>query len=184
MMTAGDRAVCRICGEGHLDIRVKKNMTYYKGTESELDLVYSVCNNCGSEQAADNQLRTNKRAKVKFKKSVDGLLTGGEVRAIREKLKLNQSEAALVFGGGPVAFSKYENDDVTQSEAMDKMIRLAAALPAAFDYLARQAGIKKMIAGTKWEALEGLTSVPTARHRPELRVVENKVNHEHPSYAA
>lgn len=141
-MTTSDRAICRICGSGHLDSRVKKNMVEYKGVPGELDAVYSVCDGCGSEQAAGNQLRTNKRFMIKFKKTVDGLLTGKEVRAIREKLKLSQSDAALVFGGGPVAFSKYESDDVAQSEAMDKMIRLAAELPTAFEYLARQAGIE------------------------------------------
>jgi len=82
------------------------------------------------------RLRTNKRAMIKFKKTVDGLLTGEQVRAVREKLKLSQSDAAKVFGGGPVAFSKYESDDVAQSEATDKMLRLASERPIAFEYLA------------------------------------------------
>jgi len=135
-MTTCARIVCRIRGDGHLDSRVKKNNVGYKGVESELDLMYSVCDVCGSEQAAGNQLRTNKRAMIKFKKTVDGLLTGEQVRAVREKLKLSQSDAAKVFGGGPVAFSKYESDDVAQSEATDKMLRLASELPIAFEYLA------------------------------------------------
>ena len=72
---------------------------------------------------------------IEFRKKVDGLLTGSQVRSIRKSLGLNQAEAARVFGGGPVAFSKYENDDVTQSEAMDKLLRLASRLPAAMDIL-------------------------------------------------
>lgn len=33
---------------------------------------------------------------------------GGEIRAIRKKLKLSQKEAAELFGGGVNAFSEYE----------------------------------------------------------------------------
>ena len=82
-----------------------------------------------------HQARDNKRRMVAFKKSVDGLLTGAEVRALRERLGLKQSDAARVFGGGVVAFSKYENDDVTQSEAMDKLMRLADRVPQARNML-------------------------------------------------
>jgi len=145
-MTTCARIVCRICGDGHFDSRVKKNNIGYKEVESELDLMYSVCDVCGSEQAAGNQLRTNKRAMIKFKKIVDGLLTGEQVRAVREKLKLSQSDAAKVFGDRPVAFPKYESDDVAQSEAMDKVLRLASELPIAFEYLARKSGKKKAAA--------------------------------------
>jgi HTH-type transcriptional regulator / antitoxin MqsA len=144
MIATSDKVICAICGNGHLDSRVKKHVVEYRGAQHLLDVEYSICDGCGSEQAAGNQLRNNKRAMIRFKKTVDGLLTGKEVRAIRERLKLSQSEAARVFGGGPVAFSKYESDDVAQSEAMDKMIRLAGDLPSAFEYLAKQAGITQV----------------------------------------
>lgn len=44
---------------------------------------------------------------------------------------INKSEAARIFGGGPVAFSKYEADDLAQSGVMDRFLRLAAAVPEA-----------------------------------------------------
>lgn len=183
-MTTVDKAACRVCGNGHLHACIRKNNVEYKGVQAELDVSYSVCDGCSSEQAAGNQLRANKRAMIKFKKTVDGLLTGEEVREIREMLRLSQVEAAKVFGGGPVAFSKYENDDVAQSWAMDKMIRLAAEIPTAFDYLARQAGIKKAIAVSSWSMLDSLPATSTPQHRPKLRVVERKINNEPPRYAA
>lgn len=136
---------CPICGEGNLQPKVGKNLVEYKGQSTEITFQYSVCDACGSEQSDAAQLRANKRAMVAFKKGVDGLLTGAEVRAIRERLRLSQTEAAKVFGGGPVAFSKYESDDVTQSEAMDKLLRLADAVPSAFNFLAKQAGIQRDI---------------------------------------
>jgi HTH-type transcriptional regulator / antitoxin MqsA len=137
---------CRICGDGQLELRSEKNSVEYNGISTELDLLYSVCDHCGSEQSSSQQLRNNKRAMVEFRKKSDELLTGKEIRAIREKLGLSQAQAALVFGGGPVAFSKYESDDVTQSEAMDKLIRLAAELSPAYEYLVQRAGLDKHVA--------------------------------------
>lgn len=113
---------------------------------------------------------------VAFKKEVDGLLTGAEVHALREKLGLSQAEAAQVFGGGPVAFSKYENDDVAQSEAMDKLLRLAAELPGVFELLSRRAGLERVLVGEQWQEAEGwLTELryKARPRRPILRVVSS-----------
>lgn len=135
------RNICPICDEGLLHEQVGKNSVDYKGHTAELDLHYSVCDACGSEQSGATQLSANKRAMMAFKKRVDGLLSGREIRALRERLGISQAEAAKIFGGGPVAFSKYESDDVAQSEAMDKLLRLVAIVPDALDYLRRKAGL-------------------------------------------
>jgi YgiT-type zinc finger domain-containing protein len=78
--------ICPICGEGCLEARVDKNPVEYKGQSTVLDAHYSVCDSCGSEQTSAVQSRTNKRAMIAFRKHVDGLLTGAEVRALRERL--------------------------------------------------------------------------------------------------
>ncbi|PPK75627.1 HTH-type transcriptional regulator/antitoxin MqsA [Methylobacter tundripaludum] len=132
---------CPICGEGHLQLRVDQNETEYKGHNGLISLFYSECDACGSEQADAIQTRNNKRAMLAFKKEVDGLLTGAQLKELRNRLNITQSQAAAIFGGGPVAFSKYESDDVMQSESMDKLLRLADAVPAAFTHLALQAGV-------------------------------------------
>ena len=133
-----DSRRCPVCEEGNLSEQVEKNQVHYKGVEAELDLHFSVCDSCGSDQADVRQTRLNKRYMVAFKKQVDGLLTGSEVKSVREKLGLTQSEAARIFGGEPVAFSKYDSDDVTQSEAMDRLLRVAVEVPEAVEYLARR----------------------------------------------
>ncbi len=166
---------CPVCGEGVLRPQVGKNAVEYKGVHQEIDLHFSLCDGCGSEQADPSQLRQNKRAMVAFKKEVDGLLSGEEVRALRKRLGLNQADAARVFGGGPVAFSKYESDDVAQSDAMDKLLRLADALPGAFGLLARRAGLEPG-AETIWKKAEdwavSATSEPTTK-QPRLRIVSS-----------
>ena len=138
-ITATD-TLCPICGEGMLVLHVEEDAVAYKGVTRTVPSQYKVCTACGSEQADMDDLRVNKRAMQAFKKEVDGLLTGQEVRRIRERLGLTQAEAAELFGGGPVAFSKYESDDVMQSEAMDKLLRLANSFQTIVLNFLRQRG--------------------------------------------
>jgi DNA-binding transcriptional regulator YiaG len=67
------------------------------------------------------------------KRSYDGLLTPDEIHRSRRLLKLTQEEASKVFGGGANAFSKYERGEVTQSAAMDRLIRLCVNHPELVD---------------------------------------------------
>ncbi|HCU0191106.1 TPA: type II toxin-antitoxin system MqsA family antitoxin [Citrobacter koseri] len=136
-------AVCPICGEGHLTMRMEMDEITYKGKTKQITDIYYICDHCHVEQSGAKELKNNKRTMNEFKKEVDGLLTGKEVFEIRSNLGLTQDQASLVFGGGPKAFSKYETDDVIQSESMDNLIRVAAAQPAAFEFLCKRSGIKR-----------------------------------------
>jgi HTH-type transcriptional regulator / antitoxin MqsA len=118
------KELCPICGEGHVTSLVEMIESEYKGRTTMLPSHYRLCDACHSDFAGAKEGKLNKRAIMAFRKSVDGLLTGAEICALREKYKLTQTQAAKLFGGGPVAFSKYENDDVSQSESMDSLLRL------------------------------------------------------------
>lgn len=131
---------CPLCEQGVLDEHESSKLAEYKGVKRTVPLYFSCCSVCGTEQANTRHLRANKRAMQAFKKEVDGLLTGAQIRQIRESFELTQADAAQVFGGGPVAFSKYESEDVAQSEGMDKLLRVAQAVPAAFTWLKQHAG--------------------------------------------
>jgi HTH-type transcriptional regulator/antitoxin MqsA len=137
--------LCAICGEGHLHITVEASPATYKGATKDLPLYGSTCDACGSEQANAVDVRNNKRAMQAFKKEVDGLLTGAEIAAIRAQYGITQKQAAAIFGGGPVAFSKYEADDVTQSEPMDNSLRLCRAKLDSFIWLADKAGLTAVV---------------------------------------
>ncbi|HHI93159.1 MAG TPA: type II toxin-antitoxin system MqsA family antitoxin [Gammaproteobacteria bacterium] len=178
-MTNDLSSLCPICGEGHLQPRIGRSPVEYKGQTSEVEFHSSVCDACESEQLDAAQLRANKRAMVAFKKQVDGLLSGAEVRALREKLGLSQADAAKVFGGGPVAFSKYESDDVAQSEAMDKLLRLAAEIPAAFEVLTHRVDDGSVATSMEWEEVRGWSveiSSESSTKRPQLRVVSSSTS--------
>ncbi|WP_300336810.1 type II toxin-antitoxin system MqsA family antitoxin [Accumulibacter sp.] len=127
-----DRTLCPLCGEGHITPRTERQETEYRGKQGTVTLRYAECDACGSEITGDADGRANKRAVLAFRKSVDGLLTGAEIRALREKFGITQEQASRLFGGGPKAFSKYEADDVAPSEAMNTLLCLVRRSEDAF----------------------------------------------------
>ena len=141
---------CPICEEGQLHSRSEPMTVEHLGQQGKIESRYAVCDGCGSEQAGATEARFNKRSMIAFKKQVQGLLTGAELQNLRKHWGLKQADAAKVFGGGPVAFSKYEADDVMQSDAMDKLLRLAAEVPAALDKLIADAGVERKTQ-TSWQ---------------------------------
>ena len=124
--------LCPLCGEGHITPRTESTVTEYRDKQGTVPVRFSECDACGSEIAGDEESRANKRAVLAFRKSVDGLLAGAEIRALREKFGITQDQAARLFGGGPKAFSKYESDDVAHSEAMNNLLRLVRQSDDAF----------------------------------------------------
>lgn len=137
-----DGGLCPACGEGHLSSHVAHEPVEYKGLQKELPLHYSVCDHCGSELAGAVESKQNARAMVAFKKEVDGLLSGAEIKKFREKFDLTQDMCAQIFGGGAVAFCRYENDDIAQSQQMDKLLRLCRLDPQNIAKLASQSGVE------------------------------------------
>ena len=127
-----EKLLCPLCEEGHTTLQYAQTEVEYSGQKGVIETQLRRCDVCESELVGDVEGRANKRAMIAFRKTVDGLLTGEEIRAIRDKYRLTQTQAAQLFGGGPVAFSKYENDDVAHSEAMDSLLRLVKQSEDAF----------------------------------------------------
>lgn len=132
------RELCPICGEGHVTAQVQEIESDYKGHKATLPLHYRLCNICTSDFAGTPESKLNRRVLVAFRKRIDGLLTGVEIAALRKQYQMTQGQAARLFGGGPVAFSKYENDDVAQSESMDNLLRLVRRSAEAFWHLVQE----------------------------------------------
>ena len=134
--------LCPICGEGHVTAEVQMVENEYKGQKADLPLHYKQCDTCTSDFAGIAESKLNKRVLMAYRKQVDTLLPGEEITALRKQYQLTQAQAARLFGGGPVAFSKYENDDVAQSEAMDTLLRLVRRSPEAFWALVEEKGMQ------------------------------------------
>lgn len=132
---------CAACGSDKLIAHKENSPVTYKGKQGSIVTLYSSCENCGSETVTDEQSKLNQRLFMEFKKVSEGFLTGAQMRQLRERLCITQSEASLIFGGGPNAFTKYENDDVMQSSSMDKLVRISVDFPDVFEKLKEQSGV-------------------------------------------
>jgi len=132
---------CVVCGEGKLHLEESERTTEIDGVAYTVPFCTHWCAACGTKQGLNEDLRFNARAMRQLRKKHCGLLTGEEVRACRKKLGLNQDQAAKLFGGGPVAFSKYENDEIAQSDAMDTLIWIVAMNPGLMIALAERRNI-------------------------------------------
>ena len=124
-----EKMCCGVCGEPALRTR-EENSTLTAGDISRVVLVrFTECEVCGSISYDDDQERFNRRQRLAFRKQAEGLLTGKEIQALRSRRGLTQKNAAALFGGGPVAFAKYEADEVCQSQAMDRLLRAYDQVP-------------------------------------------------------
>lgn len=139
--------LCPLCGEGSVHETRFDEPFEYKGKTITISLHCKECDVCGSEFSDAATSKKNQRVINAAKKQIDKLLDSDSIARLRKKWNVTQVEAGRIFGGGPVAFSKYESDDVVQSEAMDKLLRVADAVPEARHWLLMHAGLTSKKSG-------------------------------------
>ena len=66
------------------------------------------------------------------------MLKPEEIRRIRKRLGLAQTEAGQMIGGGPRAFQKYESGDLLPSRAISSALTLLDHDPKALTVLKKQ----------------------------------------------
>jgi HTH-type transcriptional regulator/antitoxin MqsA len=113
----------------------------YKGHKTVRPFHYRLRNVNTSDFAGAPESKLNRRELMAFRKRIYGLLTGAGITALRKQYKLTQGKAARLFGGGPVALSKYENDDMAQAESMDNLLRLVRRSAEVFWQLVEEKGM-------------------------------------------
>jgi HTH-type transcriptional regulator/antitoxin MqsA len=114
---------CPLCdGDTVRDIR--KLEFVYKGRPKTINQPGRYCLKCGEGILSPSDTLSTQREIADFHKQTDGLLTSEELKKARTTLKLTQKKAGELFGGGPMAFSKYERGEITQSLSTDTLIRL------------------------------------------------------------
>lgn len=124
--------LCPLCEKGKL-IEEKKNLAFkykehVKNFENERAFVCNVCQYEGLSSEANKRIE---KELTDFRRSVDGLFSCVELKAIREELGLNKKEMAKLLSVNEKTIGRYENGKVTQSEHMDKLYRVLRAFPSA-----------------------------------------------------
>ena len=130
---------CPICGARNwVDGSHQVELSHHNVPLTVNDLVHSECDECGYELILPHQTRRNDTLIRDARREASGLLTSSMIKAIRRKLGVSQQHMAALIGCGKNAFSKYERGEVTQSAAMDKLLRILDASPEAFEILEKQ----------------------------------------------
>jgi putative zinc finger/helix-turn-helix YgiT family protein len=127
---------CPVCGAANPAFFTYSDTVDFRGMQLDVEnLQESKCRNCGhkwvtdEQRAHNNSIMRDAYALVRDElREKHGLLIGQEIAHMREFFALNQREAAALFGGGYNAFNKYESGEVLQSFAMDRLLRLTAAV--------------------------------------------------------
>ena len=136
------KVACPDCEDGALTAETYSSEFRYNGRAIRVDgLERYRCEACGSDPVLNDQIKRNQNRIADAKRGVDRLLTGDQIRRVRELLGISQADAAQVFGGGGNAFSKYERGEVVQSVPMDRLLRIVADNPALLNQLAAYAGM-------------------------------------------
>ncbi len=132
---------CLICDVGNLIPAQRTEALHYKKRVLTVQGFWvSNCDQCGACLVTPSQAKANQRLMADAERQADGVLVGDEIKAVREFMGLNRSEASKVFGGGPNAFSKYERGEIHPSEAVNKLLLLARDIPAVRSKLLKSAG--------------------------------------------
>ena len=127
---------CPTCGTGNLIVATRELPYSYKGKSTVIKAVKGkFCNNPKCREVVvdiDESARMSKEM-LAFNKKVNRELTPIDLLAnVRERFKLNQQQAAKVFGGGTNAFSRYESGKTKPPVALIKLFKVLDKHPDLF----------------------------------------------------
>ena len=117
---------CPVCGAAEL-VRDTRDMPYtYKGESTLIPaLTGDYCPAC-AEVVLDMEEAERFGQQIReFNKQVNAAIVDPQfIVGVRKKLKLDQREAAALFGGGVNAFSRYENGKTKPPLALVKLLKV------------------------------------------------------------
>jgi HTH-type transcriptional regulator/antitoxin MqsA len=115
---------CPSCGAATL-VRDTRDLTYtYKGETTTIpDVRGTFCAACGESVLTPAESSRVSAAMLEFNKQVNAsIVDPAFIARVRKKLALGQRQAAAIFGGGPNAFSRYENGKTKPPLALVKLL--------------------------------------------------------------
>jgi HTH-type transcriptional regulator/antitoxin MqsA len=115
---------CPSCAGAKL-VRGTRDIPYtYKGETTTIPAVRGdFCPACGESVLAAAESSRVSAAMLEFNKQVNASIVDPHfIARVRRKLALDQREAAAIFGGGPNAFSRYENGKTKPPLSLVKLL--------------------------------------------------------------
>ena len=123
---------CPSCMEEHnVQIVEVEEKATFKGVNVVFLATYEYCSNSEEYWETEEMLRANSLAIKDAYRKIVGLLTSYEIKAIREKYGISQSDFSDVLGWGSKTITRYENHQV-QDRAHDDILRKIVCDPKWF----------------------------------------------------
>ena len=97
------------------------------------------CPKCHEVVLRFDDARRLRRRALEIYRGKYGLLSGDEIRSIRERFGLTQAELARLLRLGGNTISRWEAGRNVQTAAMDVLVRMIRDLPGSLDYLRKHA---------------------------------------------
>ena len=126
---------CPACGAAQL-VRDTRDLPYtYKGEATIIPAVTGDwCPACGEAVLDGTESARTSAAMLEFNKQVNAAIIDPQfIASVRKKLRLDQREAAEIFGGGVNAFSRYENCKTKPPLALVKLLKVLDRHPDLID---------------------------------------------------
>lgn len=117
---------CPVCGEMELVHDVRDVSYTYKGETTSIPQVDAdFCPACGEYLAGPAETRRVMQLMKEFTKEVNASIVDPRyISEVRSRLRLNQQDAARLFGGGVNAFSRYETGKSKPPLALVQLFRI------------------------------------------------------------
>ena len=122
---------CVSCGKGPMVHETRDiSYTYKAQTTSIPDVSGDYCSVCGESLHTEDEAEYLSSQMMAFAKEINGASVKPEfITDTRKLLKLDQRQAAEIFGGGHNAFSRYENGKTQPPLALVQLFKLLANHP-------------------------------------------------------
>lgn len=117
---------CPVCGAAELMHDTRDIKYTYKGETTVIPAVTGdFCPACAESILDATESERVMKEMRDFAKQVNAAIVDPEfIARVRKKLKLDQREAAEIFGGGVNAFSRYENGKTKPPLALVKLLKV------------------------------------------------------------
>lgn len=139
-----EKNICPVCGEKSLLEVLDYKYSFRHGRKEHVvdGLAKSECSECGASMFMPEQLDKNNEKVKLFQSSLKDFISATKILELREKYKITQSQANIIFGGGPTAFSKYERGLASPTAGNARLMLAALKNPKFMASLAEVQNIK------------------------------------------
>jgi len=120
---------CQACGNSEMIVRIQDETLSYGGQSLTLHAMKGdFCPECSEGVWDEDSYRRYTEAQTAIIRAVKGDVSA-DIRRIRKKLKLTQTELSEVVGIGKVAFSRYERGETKPPASLVKLLKLVEMHP-------------------------------------------------------